>query len=456
MVYYLAIDIGASGGRHILGHLENGRLVTEEIYRFENGVEKDREGSLVWNTEKLFSGIMDGLMRCKQENKIPATVAIDTWGVDYCLLDKSGQLIGPAYSYRDTRRAAVVPAADALLSREEVYRKTGIQYQPFNTLYQLFCDQTAGRLDRAEYFLQMPDYLAWRLTGNRVNEYTNATTTSLVNAAEKIWDRSLIEKLGLKASLFGKLTLPAESIGRFSPETEKILGFSAEVLTAPSHDTASAFAASLGLPHAAVLSSGTWSLIGMERSTPLTTQEAMRENFTNEGGIEFRYRFLKNIMGMWLLQNIRRETGKQYSYDRMMQLAQSSSYRKIFDVNDPSLSAPESMISAIQKLLCETSIPLPDLLSSVYHSLAFSYRRAVESLEALTGERVSALQIVGGGSSDDYLNRLTKEALGIPVLAGPKEATAIGNLASQIMHESALTLAQVREIIRESFDVRNV
>lgn len=465
MVYYLAIDIGASGGRHILGHLEDNRLITEEIYRFENGVEKNAEGQLIWDTEKLFAGVLAGLARCREEGKIPKTVAIDTWGVDYCLLDEADNLIAPAYAYRDGKRAEIVPEVDALLPRTEVYRLTGIQFQPFNTLYQLCCDREKGRLDRAKIFLQMPDYLAFRLTGKAVNEYTNATTTSLVNAVEKTWDRKILEKLGLKASLFGPLTLPGKTVGPFSSEIEKTLGFSACVVTCPSHDTASAYAATLGLSGGAILSSGTWSLIGMEQTTPITTPEAREANFTNEGGVEYRYRFLKNIMGMWLLQSIRKEIGQngyegkapvQYSYNTMMDMAAESGFVETFDVNHPSLSAPDNMIASIKKLLGKTSMPLGDLLASVYRSLAHSYQKAIGELEALTGDKITSLQIVGGGSSDAYLNRLTREYTGIPVLTGPKEATAIGNLACQIMADRGLSLKEVRSLIQKSFAVSEV
>lgn len=457
MRYYLAIDIGASGGRHILGHIENGRLVTEEIFRFENGVE-EQNGSLTWNTDALLAGVLAGLKKCRAENKIPVSVAIDTWGVDYVLLDEQKKPLLPVYAYRDPLRAAIVSEVDTLLSREALYRQTGIQHQPFNTLYQLYCDKKSGKLNLAAYFLQMPDYLAYRLTGAMVNEYTNATTTSLVNAYTKTWDRDVIKALGLKESLFGPLTPPARTIGNgcFLPEMAEEVGFSCEVVTCPSHDTASAFAATRGLPCTAILSSGTWSLIGVERDTPLTSEEARLKNFTNEGGIEYRYRFLKNIMGMWLLQSIRRDTDKRYSCDEMMRMAMASSYRKTFDVNHKTLTAPADMIKAITALLGEDELPLADLLAAVYRSLALSYKDALDSIEALTNEPLTALQIVGGGSSDLYLNRLTKELTGRRVFTGPKEATAIGNLACQVMKDQSLSLSDVRRLIEKSFAVSEV
>ena len=455
MTYYLAIDIGASSGRHILGHIENGVLLTEEIYRFENGVQKSDYG-LIWDIEHLTQEVIQGLAVANSLGKAPISIAIDTWGVDYCLLDNDKKLLSPVYAYRDTERPKIIPEVEAILPHSALYEKTGIQFQPFNTVYQLYADKQSGKLDRAHHFMQIPDYLAYRLTGKIVNEYTNATTTSLVNADAKHWDRDILCALGIPERLFKPLTLPGESIGTLSQEIASAVGYTATVVACPTHDTASAFVATVGLPHAVTLSSGTWSLIGTEQTTAITNDDARRANFTNEGGILYRYRFLKNIMGMWLIQNVRKELGKVHTYNELMQMAKKSGYRKTFDVNHPSLTAPESMIAAITALLGESALPLPDLMASIYHSLADSYRIAIDEMQAITGRTFDTLQIVGGGSSDAYLNQLTCEKTGLRVFTGPKEGTAIGNLASQIMKDQSLTLAEVRQMIQKSFAVSEV
>ena len=450
MTYHLAIDIGASSGRHILGYIENGKLVTEEIYRFDNGMLKTEQG-LVWDVEALFSHVLEGIRLCHTQNKTPSNIAIDTWGVDYVLLDAEKKPLLPVYAYRNEQRKAVIPEVEALLPHTRLYEKTGIQFQPFNTIYQLYSDKKSGKLASAAYFMQIPDYLAYRLTDVIQNEYTNATTTSLVNAYSKTWDQELLKQLGFPASLFGTLTPPSSLIGCFSQKIEETLGFSAKVLACPTHDTASAFSTALGADDCLILSSGTWSLIGALLSEPITNEAAQKANFTNEGGINGTTRFLKNIMGMWLFQSIRRETGKQYSYNELMTMAMESRFTEIFDVNHPSLTAPESMLAAITALLGYETLPLADLLSSVYHSLAHSYQVAVEEITAITHKEYTALQIVGGGSGDTYLNQLTKEYTNLSVITGPKEATAIGNLLSQIVFCHNLSREDVKHILQKSF-----
>lgn len=305
--------------------------------------------------------------------------------------------------------------------------------------------------------LMMPAYLSYRLTGVMKHEYTNATTTSLVHSQKKTWDVELIEKLGFPKKLFGELSMPGTLVGRFSPEVEKEVGFSADVIFCPSHDTASAVAACPVEKGSAFISSGTWSLIGREMETPVLSPEAMKGGFTNEGGIGYRYRFLENIMGMWLFQNVRKNLNKKYTYDEMMEMAMESGYRKTFDPNAPSLVAPENMIEAIRDLLGEKELPLGDLLSSVYESIAASYNRAVQTIESLTGEEVKKIHIMGGGCKDRYLNRLTARVTGKPVLAGPVEATALGNLLSQMLYASPdLTLEDLREVVKKSFDIVEV
>lgn len=448
--YYLAIDIGASSGRHILSHIENEKLVLEEIYRFENNLVADENG-LIWDIESLFSNVLNGIKKCKEIGKIPKSIAIDTWGVDYVLLDENKREIKPCYCYRDSRTNAVIDEVESLVSPARLYEKTGIQKQNFNTIYQLYADKKNGRLQNAEYFLMMPEYLSFKLTGEIKNEYTNATTTGLVNAKAKTWDTDIIYALGLTEVLLPPLSLPSSLVGELSDDIQKAVGFNCAVLFAPSHDTASAVCACPMADNDLYISSGTWSLIGTEIAEPILNDNARKLNFTNEGGIDYRFRFLKNYMGMWLFQNIRRNLNKSTTYDEMMSLAKNCSEYKYFDVNDSTLVAPTNMIDAIGKLIGSDDLGL--ILNSAYHSLAKSYSEAVTEIEAVTGKRFDAIHIVGGGCQDKYLNTLTRDYTDKSVTAGPVEATATGNIVSQIMHDKKISLAAARDLIKNSFDI---
>ena len=452
MKYYLAIDIGASSGRHILAHFADEKIVLEEIYRFDNGMQAENDG-LIWDIDHLLREVKAGIAKCKEIGKIPETVAIDTWGVDYVLLDADGKEILPVVAYRDNRTAAVQAPVAALIPPEALYRKCGIQHQNFNTIYQLYCDKQSGKLDAARRCLMMPDYLSYKLTGICKNEYTNATTTNLVNAQMKEWDTELLGLLGIEPALLQPLSLPGTVVGPFTKEIQAEVGFNATVLLAPTHDTASAVAACPLDDDSVYLSSGTWSLIGTENREPILTDEARKANFTNEGGVEYRFRFLMNIMGMWLFQNIRKEIGKKLTYDEMMQLAMNSGYTKTFNCNDPTLVTPDSMIGAIRALLGE-DLPLGDVLSAVYHSLAAMYKGAVEQIEKLSGKQIHKILIVGGGSKDRYLNELTARVAGKTVLTGLSEATALGNLLSQIMYDRKISLTEARNTVRKSFPIK--
>lgn len=451
--YHLAIDIGASSGRHILGCVRDGRLITEEIYRFENRL-VDENGLLTWDIDALEAHVKAGIRACAACGKAPATLAIDTWGVDYVLLDRAGNPIRPAVAYRDPRGAAAEREVSDILPQEKLYARTGIQKQTFNTIYQLWADCRAGKLEHAARLLMMPDYLAYRLTGRAVQEYTNATTTGLVNAAARCWDSEILDTLGLPAHLFGPLSLPGTPIGPLTDALSAELGLACTVICAPSHDTASAVAACPLQEDSIYLSSGTWSLIGTEIRTPILTPAALAANFTNEGGVEYRFRFLKNIMGMWLFQCIHRELPQPLSYDERMALAEASGFREILDLTSPDFLAPRSMIDTIRAHLRRPDLPLGDLLSCVYHSLAAAYRGAVEEIEQISGKRAGSICIVGGGSRDDYLNRLTAAATGRPVLTGLTEATAVGNLLAQIMYTEQIPLARARDIVRASFPLK--
>lgn len=453
MNYYLAIDIGASSGRHILGYIDNGRLKLEEIHRFENYI-TNQNSTLVWDIEHLVNEVKKGIAKCKEIGKIPCTVAIDTWGVDYVLLDESKKEIKPCYCYRDSRTNAVVDEVESLVSPARLYAKTGIQKQNFNTIYQLYADKKNGKLLKAKYFLMMPEYLSFKLTGVYKNEYTNATTTGLVNAKTKTWDNDILSALDLPSELFGALNTPSSLVGDLSADIQKAVGFNCAVLFAPSHDTASAVCACPMQDDDLYISSGTWSLIGTEITQPILGDNARQLNFTNEGGIDYRFRFLKNYMGMWLFQNIRRNLNKSMTYDEMMTLAMNCGEYKYFDVNDSTLVAPKNMIEAIGKLI--GSDDLGFILNSAYHSLAKSYSEAMTEIEAVTGKRFNAIHIVGGGCQDEYLNALTRDYTGKDVTAGPIEATATGNIVSQIMHDKKISLATARDLIKNSFDIKEI
>ena len=455
MTYHLAIDIGASSGRHILGYIDNGRLKLEEIHRFENYI-TNQNGTLVWDIEHLVSEVKKGIAKCKEIGKIPCTVAIDTWGVDYVLLDESKQEILPAVSYRDSRTNRVINKVESIISAEELYLKTGIQKQNFNTIYQLYVDYLSGKLDNAKYFLMIPAYLSYKLTGVIKNEYTNATTTGMVNAESKTWDNDIIEELGLPKHLFGTLDTPCTVIGNFTKEMQDYAGFDSTVIFAPSHDTASAVCACPIDDNSVYISSGTWSLIGVESLNPIVNEKSMAANFANEGGIDYRFRFLKNYMGMWLFQNVKKNLNNEFSYDDMMRLAMQSKRFEMIDTNSPGFLAPENMIIAIRNYLKNESIPIEVVINSVYHSLAQSYKNAIDEIEKLAGKTIDNIFIVGGGSKDTYLNELTAQYTGKKVVTGLSEATATGNLLSQIMFDKKISLAQARELVRNSFDIKEI
>lgn len=455
MTYYLAIDIGASSGRHILGYIDNSRLKLEEIHRFENYI-TNQNGTLVWDIEHLVSEVKKGIAKCKEIGKIPCTVAIDTWGVDYVLLDESKQEILPAVSYRDSRTNRVINKVESIISAEELYLKTGIQKQNFNTIYQLYADKLSGRLEDAKHFLMIPAYLSYKLTGIIKNEYTNATTTGMVNADTKQWDYEIIDKLSLPKHLFGTLDTPCTVIGNFTKEMQDYAGFDSTVIFAPSHDTASAVCACPIDDNSVYISSGTWSLIGVESLNPIVNEKSMAANFANEGGIDYRFRFLKNYMGMWLFQNVKKNLNNEFSYDDMMRLAMQSKRFEMIDTNAPDFLAPENMINAIRSYLKNESIPIEVVINSVYHSLAQSYKNAIDEIEKLAGKTIDNVFIVGGGSKDTYLNKLTAQYTGKKVVTGLSEATATGNLLSQIMYDKKISLAQARDIVKNSFDIKEI
>lgn len=462
MQYYLAIDIGASSGRHILSYLEDGILKTEEIYRFENRI-LEHEGSLYWDTDKLLEDIISGLKHCKKAGKIPVSLGIDTWGVDYVLLDQAGQALSEAYCYRDLRTEGMDLHVHREISESALYKRGGIQKMSFNTIYQLKADQLQRPeiLAKADKLLLMPSYFNYCLTGNAVNEYTHASTTALLDVHCRDWDWTLIDLMGYPRHIFAAVKEPGYLVGNLLPAIQEVVGFDCQVLLPPTHDTASAY---LAVPardeHAVYLSSGTWSLLGIETNEPILTDEAEAAQFTNEGAYGRRYRFLKNIMGMWMIQSIRRELEHAPSYVEMEAVAREAAYfTSVVDVNDARFMAPKSMIETVRAVCRESGQAVPEslgeLLSCVYRSLAEFYAVSIKRLEAITGKQFTSMNIVGGGSMNSYLNELTARTCGLPVLAGPSEGTVIGNILSQMLAKGAIEdLAHARDLVRHSFDIK--
>lgn len=431
MKYYLAVDLGASSGRHIVGYEKDGEIVLDEVYRFPNGM-KEQGGNLVWDTDEIFSHVKNGIKCALKKYKTIESMSIDTWGVDYMLLNGDTP-IKPCYAYRDDRTIKSSEEVHKIVPFEELYARTGIQYQAFNTVYQLYDDKMNGRLENATDFLMIPEYLEYLLTGVKVKEYTDASTGALLNLKTREFDLELTEKLGLPSKLFKKLSAPGTVVGEFNPEIAKELGGNIKVVACASHDTASAYEAVDCPLGSVVLSSGTWSLIGVKIPEADSSAKSMQSNFSNEGGNGY-YRYLKNIMGMWLVNNAKKEQG--LSFDEIFAKVAKSNYTEIFDVNDQSLVAPENMSKAITELLKNSGKPEPknagDLFNSVFHSLAFSYGEAVKNIEANLGMTVDAIYVIGGGAKNNYLNALTEKYTNKKVVAMPIEATALGNIKIQM------------------------
>ena len=459
--YYLAVDIGASSGRHILGWFENGKIRIEEIHRFENKLVK-RNGHLCWDIEHLFDEILNGLKKCKDLNRVPASVGIDTWGVDFVLLDAEGKVLGDTVAYRDGRTKGMDSVVYETISADELYSRNGIQKQLFNSIYQLIAiKQTEPKiLEQAEHFLMIPEYLNYLLTGEMKNEYTNATTSQLVNAKTQDWDYELMDKLGIPTKIFGQLNMPKTVVGNLSDEIAQKVGFQTEVVLPATHDTGSAVMAVPTTSEDAIyLSSGTWSLMGIERLIPDCSDKSREHNFTNEGGYHYRYRYLKNIMGMWMMQSLRREFKHKYTFNELYQLAYIGRYfTSIVNINDESFLAPDNMIKAIQNYCEKTNQEKPEteceLLYCIYCSLARCYAQTVVEIEEVTGKKYDKIYVVGGGCQDQFLNALIATETGKEVYAGPIEATALGNIMAQMLKDNVFeNLNEARRMIAKSFDV---
>ena len=418
--YYLAIDIGASSGRHIVGWKENSELKTEEVYRFPNGV-TERDGHLIWDVGALLSHVKAGIEKAKEAFGKIESLSVDTWGCDYVLF-RGDEKIMPCFAYRDHRTETSIPEVHNRISFTRLYRHTGIQFQPFNTIYQLYADKLAGRLDEATDFLMLPEYLMYKLCGVGSHEYTNATTTGLVNAGSGEYDGEIIDALGFPRQLFKKLQRPGTHVGEYD---------GIKVVLCATHDTGSAVE---GIPmeeDAPYISSGTWSLLGVKTNKPITDTASELANWSNEGGVGYN-RYQKNIMGMWLVNRLREDLCPGRPWDEITEEAERSRFEETVDANSNVFLSPESMKDAFDRTLSMKPQSPGDYFRCAYRSLALSYMNAIQELQHNTGKRFNKIYIVGGGAKNLFLNRLTEQATGKKVIALPIEASAVGNLKIQM------------------------
>jgi len=457
---YLAFDFGAESGRAVLGHLQSGILTTEEVHRFPNEP-VEYGGSLHWDVARLWFEMRKALAKLGEVEL--AGIGVDAWGVDYALLGERGQLLENPYHYRDRRTEGVMEEVVGKVGRQEIYEATGIQFMPINTLYQLVAArrQTPKLLESAKYLLTIPDLFHYWLTGNAVCEFTNATTTQMVNPVTRAWATGLMERLDLPAQLPAPIVEPGSILGTLLPDIAGQTSLAGTSVIAPAcHDTGSAVAAISARDGTAFLSSGTWSLLGTELDSPVITPDALRLNLTNEGGVSGTTRLLKNVMGLWMLQGCRQSwtaQGHSYDYRELIELAaREAPLRHLVDPDDESFLRPSDMLTAIDKFCSKTHQPTPQepgaYVRAVLESLAFKYRFVLRNLEQVSGKHFMQIRIIGGGSKNRLLNQLTADATGRTVLAGPAEATALGNVAIQILATGgASSLAEVRAIVDRSF-----
>lgn len=457
---YVAVDLGAGSGRVVLGSFDGQRLALEELHRFPNpGVEV--LGHLHWDALRLFSEMKEGLR--KTAARKPVSLGVDTWGVDFALLDRSGALVGNPFHYRDGRTEGMLAQALEVVSREEIFQHTGLQFMEINSLYQLLSMKGTAALDAAETLLMMPDLFHYWFTGVRACEYCDATTTQFFDPRKRNWATPLLEKLGLPARICAEVIEPGTRIGAMRGAVAAECGAGPMAVVAPaSHDTGSAVAA---VPAEAgdwaYLSSGTWSLLGVETPEPHVTPAVLEKNFTNEGGVFGTTRLLKNICGMWLLEECRREWARQGAATDYAQLCRDAEacepFRSLIDVNDPVFTAPGDMPGRIRKWCAQSGQPLPDtpgrFARTIFESLALKYRAVLRDLAEITGKAPQTLHVVGGGAQNALLCQYAADAAGVPAVAGPVEATAAGNVLLQAIAAGRIAgHAEAREVVHRSFE----
>ncbi len=458
---YLAADFGGGSGRVIAGWLEDGKLTMEEIHRFGN--RQVRLGDHVyWDFPALFEDMKAGLKKAASKGYEVESIGVDTWGVDFGLIDRDGQLLGNPVCYRDARTAGMTEKLFETLNPTEHYATTGIQVMEINTLAQLLSIKGTAQLEAAEHLLFMPDLFSYFLTGKATNEYCIASTSELLDAKRREWSWETIEALGLPKRIFGDIVMPGTVRGELRKDIAEETGLKdVKVIAVGSHDTASAVAAVPAIEGdgpVAFLSSGTWSLLGIELPEPILTEEARQAEFTNEGGVGGRIRFLQNITGLWILQRLMaewKERGEEQTFGELLPAAEQASISSIIPVADAAFTNPPSMEKAISDYCRQSNQPVPqtkgEFVRCLFQSLAKKYKDAIEGVNGLLPESLKRLHIIGGGSQNGLLNQFTADALGIPVWAGPVEATAMGNILVQAMAAGEVAdLAELREVVRRS------
>lgn len=458
---YLAADFGGGSGRVIAGWLEDGKLTMEEIHRFGN--RQVRLGDHVyWDFPALFEDMKAGLKKAASKGYEVESIGVDTWGVDFGLIDRDGQLLGNPVCYRDARTAGMTEKLFETLNPTEHYATTGIQVMEINTLAQLLSIKGTAQLEAAEHLLFMPDLFSYFLTGKATNEYCIASTSELLDAKRREWSWETIEALGLPKRIFGNIVMPGTVRGELRKDIAEETGLKdVKVIAVGSHDTASAVAAVPAIEGdgpVAFLSSGTWSLLGIELPEPILTEEARQAEFTNEGGVGGRIRFLQNITGLWILQRLMaewKERGEEQTFGELLPAAAQASISSIIPVADAAFTNPPSMEKAISDYCKQSNQPVPqtkgEFVRCLFQSLAKKYKDAIEGVNGLLPESLKRLHIIGGGSQNGLLNQFTADALGIPVWAGPVEATAMGNILVQAMAAGEVAdLAELREVVRRS------
>jgi rhamnulokinase len=464
---YIAVDLGAGSGRVFLAGAAEDELLLEEIRRFQYPPVRSA-GHLRWNLPEIFAEIRAGIgqagERARQLGRPIHSLGVDSWAVDYGLIDASGELIENPICYRDERTQGVMEEVFARLPREEIFARTGIQFLVFNTLFQLYAHTRSGLPRAATRLLLIPDLINFFLTGRAVAEYTNATTTQLVNARTGVWDRELAERLGLPLALLAEMVPAGTYLGALNPAlVDGHLPGGVQVIAPATHDTASAVAGAPLEDGWAYISSGTWSLVGVERDSALINAEVARHNFTNEGGAFGTVRFLKNVMGLWILESCRREWQERklgVDYDRLLgQVAALEDSPGLLFPDDPRFFNPPSMLAAIAEQMAESgqraAANPPAVTKIILDSLAFRYASVLRTIESLTGRKINGVQIVGGGSQNDYLNQMTATATGKPVVAGPIEATATGNVVVQAIASGRFaSLAEARRHVARNIQVK--
>jgi len=440
------------------GYREQNQLKLIEIHKFGNEI-IERNGHFCWNVPTLFEEIKKGIHKCKEMGFNPESIGVDTWAVDFVLLDGNDELLTDTITYRDPRTDGMMEKVHEIISRDKLYAETGIQFQKFNTIYQLhkINKDTPSILKKAKSFLMIPDYLHFLLSGIKVNEYTNATTTQLVNAKTKQWDEEILDKLNINQDMFHEIHPPKTKLGNLRQELVQEFGFDMQVILPATHDTASAVVSVPEVERSIYISSGTWSLIGVENDFSICTSKALSYNFTNEGGFDYRFRFLKNIMGLWMIQEVKRHYKGKYSFQEFVDLARKEKcFNSIVNVNDDRFLKPDNMMEEIINYCEETEQEIPNtpgkVAKCVFESLAQSYVTAISQIEEILGEELETINVIGGGSQNELLNQLIANTTNKKVVAGPVEATSIGNLISQLITLKIIDdLTEARMLIKKSF-----